>query len=61
MYYYGIYFNNGYKVTKRKTTMINDREWFKKRYGETACHYQEITRLQYYFYTLLGKSVRERG
>ena len=30
MRYYGIYFNNEYKVTKRETMMANNREWFKK-------------------------------
>ena len=60
MYYYGIYYNNEYKVTKRETEMVSDRMWLKERYGETANHYQKITRLQYYLYTLLGKSVKGR-
>lgn len=45
MYYYGIYYNNEYKVTKRETEMVSDRMWLKERYGETANHYQKITRL----------------
>ena len=57
MRYYGIYFNNEYKVTKRETAMVNNREWFKREYGITANHYRSITIFEYYFYKILGKSI----
>ena len=59
MHYYGIYFNNEYKVTKRKSMMVNNKEWFKKHYGRTANHYRAITRLEYYLLAALGKSISE--
>lgn len=57
MFYYGIYYNNEYKVTKRQTHMANNREWFKKHYGFTANHYKAITRFEYYLLKLFGKSI----
>lgn len=59
MHYYGIYFNNEYKVTKRKSLMVNNRDWFKKHYGNTANHYRRITAIEYYVLAALGKSMTE--
>lgn len=57
MKYYGIYYNNEYKVTKRKTTMVNNREWLKINYGRNAKAYTEITFLEYIILKILGKAI----
>lgn len=57
MFYYGIYFSNEYKVTKRETEMINNRDFLKKEYGEKARAFQKITKTQYYFYKFFKKTL----
>ena len=57
MKYYGIYYSNSYKVTKRYTEMRNNREWLKNEYGTSAKGYKEISAFEYYWLKLLGKSV----
>lgn len=57
MLYYGIYFFNEYKVVKRTTPMINNREWLKKEYGNQAKAFQKISKTQYYFYKFFKKAL----
>ena len=57
MLYYGIYFFNEYKVVKRTTPMINNREWLKKEYGNKAKAFQKISKIQYYFYKFFKKAL----
>lgn len=56
MKYYGIYFTDDtYKVVKRKTSMVNNRDWLKKEYGVKAKAYQSISMFHYWIYKIIGK------
>ena len=61
MKYYGIYTNTQYKVAKRTTSMINNREWLKEHYGITDIAYRGITVFEYLFYKMLGREITEKA
>lgn len=61
MKYYGIYTNTQYKVAKRTTSMVNNRDWLKKHYGRTAIAYRGITVFEYLFYKMLGREIKEKA